>query len=188
MIRNKPGQTIRLFAFALRAITVNGAPVLMGSQVTGIANTITLRLSHNGGATFDSAVTHPTETEDGYYIHPLTQAETDAQTLDPYPESSIDGVQVIAVNYDRQLVVECAEPAPPLPPPTPEPVPVGQPVDIAAEMAKPQSTTVDGVSVTERSLREQIEADRYLAAKAAARSPAFGIGFRRVNPGSAVRE
>jgi hypothetical protein len=104
MYRNKPGQTIRVFAFALRSILVNGSPVQLGEPVTGIANTITMKLSKDGDEPLPSQATHPTETEDGYYVFPLTQDETVANTLDPYPESSVSGVQVIAVNYDRQLV------------------------------------------------------------------------------------
>lgn len=62
-------------------------------------------------------------------------------------------------------------------------------IDIEAEAAKPQSTSVDGVTVTERSLKDQIEADRYAAAKCQGKNGyAFGIGLKRINPGSAVRE
>lgn len=105
MFRNRPGQTIRVFAFAKRLITIGVDTYSTGDPVLGIANTITLRLSKNGGATFNSQQLNPTETEDGYYLFAITKSETDAQTLDPYPESSIDGVQVIAPNFDRQLVL-----------------------------------------------------------------------------------
>jgi hypothetical protein len=43
---------------------------------------------------------------------------------------------------------------------------------IEADALKPQSVTNDGVSVSRRSLTEQIEADKYLASKAATASPA----------------
>jgi hypothetical protein len=109
MYRNKPDQFLRVFAFAKRALVVNGSAVHMADPVPGIANTISLRLSKNGGQLFNASALNPIETESGYYLHPLSQSETDADTLDPYPASSIDGVQVIAVNYDRQLVVDFAD-------------------------------------------------------------------------------
>lgn len=64
----------------------------------------------------------------------------------------------------------------------------GPDVNIKAEAAKPQSTTVDGTTITERSIGDQIAADRHAAAKRQATGYAFGVGFRRINPGSAVRE
>jgi len=49
---------------------------------------------------------------------------------------------------------------------------------IATDTSKPQSVTVDGVTVTRRSLKEQIEADRYLRDTAAADPANKGPGFR----------
>ncbi|QDV23439.1 hypothetical protein [Aureliella helgolandensis] len=60
--------------------------------------------------------------------------------------------------------------------------------EIAANATDPQSITVDGVTVSNRNLKDQIEADRYLAAKRAAKRAPFGVRFARVNPGGAVRE
>jgi hypothetical protein len=41
------------------------------------------------------------------------------------------------------------------------------PADLIESATAPQSVTTDGVSVTERSVLEQIEADKYAAGKAA---------------------
>ena len=57
---------------------------------------------------------------------------------------------------------------------------------IASESAKPASVSNDGVSVSRRSLSEQIEADKYLASKAATASPAAAfraMTMRIVPPG-----
>lgn len=61
-------------------------------------------------------------------------------------------------------------------------------IDVEALATGPASITIDGVSVTQRSIDDVIKADRHAAAKRAANSNAFGVAFRRVNPGSAVRE
>ncbi len=59
--------------------------------------------------------------------------------------------------------------------------------DVAAAAADPTSITVDGVSVTNRTVEETIAAERHLASKtAAATNNTFGIAFRRIIPGSAV--
>jgi hypothetical protein len=59
--------------------------------------------------------------------------------------------------------------------------------DVAAAAADPTSISVDGVSVTNRSVKETIEAERHLASKqAAAKNNTFGLGFRRIIPGSSV--
>ena len=52
----------------------------------------------------------------------------------------------------------------------------------------PKSTTVDGVTVVNRDLKEVREAEQHVARNAAKANTFFGIGLRRVNPGSAVRE
>ena len=62
-------------------------------------------------------------------------------------------------------------------------------IDVEALATGPASISIDGVSVTQRSIDDAIKADRHAAAKrAAAGSNTFGVAFRRVNPGSAVRE
>lgn len=48
---------------------------------------------------------------------------------------------------------------------------------ITDNAAGPKSASVDGQSVSQHSIREQIEADRYLASKASGRGR--GIGVRR---------
>jgi hypothetical protein len=56
--------------------------------------------------------------------------------------------------------------------------------NIASEAAKAASTAVDGVSVSRRALGDIIEADKYLASKAASRSMAATVRgmFSRVVP------
>lgn len=46
----------------------------------------------------------------------------------------------------------------------------------------PASAASDGVSVTQRSLRELIDADRYLASKAAANRKGLGIKLCKLVP------
>ena len=58
---------------------------------------------------------------------------------------------------------------------------------IESAAAQPQQASVDGQSVTQRSLSELIEADRYLARKRAqaAANPNFGVRVKKVTFGSA---
>jgi hypothetical protein len=66
------------------------------------------------------------------------------------------------------------------------PLVTGDP-DVRAAAADPASIAVDGVSVTNRSVAETIAADRHLAGQnAAAKNNNFGIGLRRIIPGSSV--
>ena len=46
----------------------------------------------------------------------------------------------------------------------------------------PQSISVDGQTVNERSISELIEADKYLKDVAAAKRPKLGIRFAKMNP------
>lgn len=85
MLRNTPGQFWKVFAFH----RISGTPIV------GDAAAITARISFDNDTPVDTAVQHPTETENGYYLFPLTQAETDADRLDIYPESTTDLVQVV---------------------------------------------------------------------------------------------
>ncbi|GJQ29706.1 MAG: hypothetical protein HBSAPP03_15900 [Phycisphaerae bacterium] len=51
--------------------------------------------------------------------------------------------------------------------------------------AQPAKASVDGQSVEQHPLKDQIEADRYLASKDAARKPGLGVKFAKlVPPGS----
>ena len=57
---------------------------------------------------------------------------------------------------------------------------------LATDALKPASVSNDGVTVTRRSLSEQIAADKYLASKEASASPANvfrGMTMRVVPPG-----
>lgn len=94
MQKNVAGQKIRVFAFTL----ATGAPA------TGDAANITCKVSKDSGTATALTDVNPTETEDGYYLFDLTQNETNANTLDFYPESSTSGVQVVVTNHDRQTV------------------------------------------------------------------------------------
>ncbi|MBX3384534.1 MAG: hypothetical protein KF864_13610 [Phycisphaeraceae bacterium] len=51
--------------------------------------------------------------------------------------------------------------------------------------AQPAKASVDGQSVEQHSLKDQIEADRYLASKDAARKPGLGVKFAKLVPPSA---
>ncbi len=59
--------------------------------------------------------------------------------------------------------------------------------DALREAARqPAKASVDGQSVEQHPLKDQIEADRYLASKAAARKPGLGIKFAKIVPPSSV--
>ena len=55
-----------------------------------------------------------------------------------------------------------------------------QTIETAAE--NPQSATVDGVTVTQRSISELIEADKYLQAKKALRRKNRGLIYTKIVP------
>lgn len=60
---------------------------------------------------------------------------------------------------------------------------LSQQIEDAAQ--EPKSGTVDGQSFTQHSLKEQIEADKYLAAKEAAKKKTRGIAFTQLrHPGA----
>jgi hypothetical protein len=52
--------------------------------------------------------------------------------------------------------------------------------------AQPAKASVDGQSVEQHPLKDQIEADRYLASKEAARKPGLGIKFAKIVPPGSV--
>jgi hypothetical protein len=58
--------------------------------------------------------------------------------------------------------------------------------DVRAAAADPASISIDGVTVANRSVKETIDAERHLQQKSAGNSRAFGLGFRRIIPGSSV--
>lgn len=85
--KNVASQKWRVFAF----------DVTTGVAKTGDAAQITAKIDKDwagAGATND---VNPTETEDGYYNFNLTQAETNADALDLFPESSTSNIAVIGV-------------------------------------------------------------------------------------------
>jgi hypothetical protein len=85
--KNVASQKFRVFAFD---VTTN-------EPVTGDAANITCKVAKDWAAAGAVADTNPTETEDGFYLFDLTQAETNANVLDFYPESATADVQVVAV-------------------------------------------------------------------------------------------
>lgn len=85
--KNVSGQKVRVFAFDRTDNTPK----------TGDAANITGKVAKDWAAAAAITDTNPTEVEDGYYLFDLTQAETNADVLDFYPESSTADVQVIAV-------------------------------------------------------------------------------------------
>jgi len=51
---------------------------------------------------------------------------------------------------------------------------------------QPAKASVDGQSVEQHPLKDQIEADRYLASKDAARKPGLGIKFAKIVPPGSI--
>jgi hypothetical protein len=68
-------------------------------------------------------------------------------------------------------------------PPTP-PTPLSETIAVAA--AQDRTVTVDGTTTTAHSLREQIEADKYLRGLEAKRSRRLPLRIHRIKPGGAV--
>jgi hypothetical protein len=58
--------------------------------------------------------------------------------------------------------------------------------NVSEAMANPKEASADGVTVKSHSLPELIEAEKYLAAKAAAAKPARGLRFSKLVPGGSV--
>jgi len=55
-------------------------------------------------------------------------------------------------------------------------------IDLRQAAQQPRFVSVDGRQVTQHGLRDQIEADRYEAAKAAARRRTLGVRLQKVVP------
>jgi hypothetical protein len=86
MQKNVTGQKIRVFAFN-RTTNV---------PLTGDSAQITMKIAKDWGTATATNDVNPTEVEDGYYLFDMTQAETNADVIDCYPESSTGDIQVIA--------------------------------------------------------------------------------------------
>ncbi|MDP1660768.1 MAG: hypothetical protein Q8L55_02535 [Phycisphaerales bacterium] len=69
--------------------------------------------------------------------------------------------------------------------PDPEPTPNLEQA-IRDNAAGPAKAAGDSGSVEQHSLKDQIEADRYLASKNAARKPGLGIKFAKIVPPGSV--
>lgn len=89
--KNVTGQKVRVFAFGLPDHATPGV------AITGDAAQITCKVDIDYAGAGALTDTNPAEVEDGYYLFDLTQAETNGDALDFYPESSTGDVQVIAV-------------------------------------------------------------------------------------------
>jgi hypothetical protein len=87
MLRNVAGQKWRVFAFDRGS----------NEPVTGDAANITAKISVDFATPQASSDTNPTEAEDGYYYFLPSQAETNGNITEIFPESSTPGVQVIGV-------------------------------------------------------------------------------------------
>jgi hypothetical protein len=87
MLKNTAGQKWRVFAFNR---TTN-------SPVTGDAANITAKISLDYGSLTALTDTNPIEAEDGYYYFDLSAAETNANIVELFPESSTSDVQVLGV-------------------------------------------------------------------------------------------
>ena len=150
---------------------------------SGYTPTLTLYRADNNGLIGSAACT---EGPPGFYSGNIAVVGYTGNVLASlvHPSGSLYGSTV-----DGQLRED-----PPLPPSggsTGDPVPVveipsGDP-DVRAAAADPASIAVDGVSVTNRSVKETIDADRHLSGQnAAAKNNNFGIALRRIIPGSSV--
>lgn len=85
--KNVASQKWRVFAFN----------VTDGTAKTGDAANITAKISKDWAAAAATNDVNPTETEDGFYNFDLTQAESNADALDIFPESSTADIAVIGV-------------------------------------------------------------------------------------------
>lgn len=65
--------------------------------VLGGAGNITAKLRLDGATAVATTNFNPVEIEDGYYEFTLTQAETNANIIDIFPESSVSGIQVVGI-------------------------------------------------------------------------------------------
>lgn len=54
--------------------------------------------------------------------------------------------------------------------------------ELAANALRPQSTSTDGETIVERSIDDQIKADKYLKSENAVTGPNFGLAFARIIP------
>lgn len=68
-----------------------------GNALAGDAANITGKIAKDWAGAIATNDVNPTETEDGYYNFDLTQAETNADALDLFPESATPNIQVIGV-------------------------------------------------------------------------------------------
>lgn len=91
MLKNVAGQSWLAFAF----IRSTGEPV------TDDAAAITAHLCKDGGSPVLLTTDNPTWIRDGYYRFSLTQAETNADKLELFCESTTPGVAVVAVEVEK---------------------------------------------------------------------------------------
>jgi hypothetical protein len=101
------------------------------TEKTGDAANITANIRKDWGAPAATNDVNPTELEDGYYVFDLTQAETNADILALFPQSSTANIKVIGV------------PGTVLPAPASYPDDVIQTGDNFARLVKPATTLPD---------------------------------------------
>jgi hypothetical protein len=67
---------------------------------------------------------------------------------------------------------------------------MAEPIDLTPQIATnaqgPASASVDGQSVSQHSLQDQIDADKYLASKEASKRPRRGLRFTKIIPPGTV--
>lgn len=191
MIRNEAGQVVTANLIAL----ADGLPITTG--------TVTVKVLGNGGTKTTGLGTIENE-GDGTWSYFPTQGETDYAAV-TYSFSHPDALRVdVQVHPDTPSSDCSSSPSVPSGDDAGGDVPFGldEPVvesseataattsiDVLALATGPAAVTIDGVSVTQRSIDDAIKADRHAAAqRAAANSNTLGVKFMRVNPGSAVRD
>ena len=86
--KNLPGQKYQVFAFN----------VVTGRPIEGDSQNITATLRLDWGRAREMHCIHPVELGAGYYVFDLKQAETNAEVISLYPESTTPQIQCIACN------------------------------------------------------------------------------------------
>lgn len=102
LFKNVASQKVRVFAFA----DAGHASLDAGEPVTGDAANISARVAVDNAALGASNDAAPTEVDatnaKGYYEFDATQAETNGDVIEWYPQSSTAGVQVVTVGGNVQ--------------------------------------------------------------------------------------
>jgi hypothetical protein len=98
LLKNTASQRWKCFAFTRST----------GEPLTGGAAAITAKIRKDYGSRTATNDTTPDELEDGYYEFLLTQAETNADIVELFPESATAGVQVIPIPATQRTLTPIA--------------------------------------------------------------------------------